>query len=72
MGIIDFSMEKGKKYFATSILISSNLYLPKSGEVRTYYYNNSDIFESARVYPILKSGRKCELSDTVVITECEN
>lgn len=52
--------------------LSSNLYLPKSGEVRTYYYNNSDIFESARVYPILKSGRKCELSDTVVITECEN
>ncbi len=48
------------------------LVLPKSGEIRTYYYNNSDTFESARVYPILKSGRKCEPSDTVVITKCEN
>ncbi len=52
--------------------IEGDLALPKSGEVRTYYYNNSNTFESARVYPILKSGRKCEPSDTVAITECEN
>ena len=50
----------------------SALYLPKSGEIRTYYYNNSDVFKSAKIYPILSSGRKCEPSDTVVITKCGN
>ncbi len=50
--------------------LSANLTIPKSGEVRTYYHNNSMVFESAKIYPILKSGRKCEASNTIKLAQC--
>lgn len=41
--------------------------VPKSGEVRTYIYSSSLLYSNVNVYPILKSGRVCDKTDTIKI-----
>ena len=60
----DFGFDEGKiRRFNGSL----ELDFPKNGEARTYLYNNSKSFESAEIYPVLKSDRICPKSDSIQI-----
>jgi len=41
--------------------------IPKSGEVRTYVYKSNLLYSNVNVYPVLKSGRVCDKTDTIKI-----
>lgn len=45
----------------------TNIEIPKSGEVRTYVYNSNSFYSNVNVYPLLKSGRVCDRTDTIKI-----
>lgn len=48
-----------------------NMILPVNGEVITYVYNATPIeYTKAEVYPVLSSGRICELSDSIRFQPC--
>jgi hypothetical protein len=46
------------------------LEIPNAGEVRTYVYSSLEGFKKMEVYPVLKSGRICEMSDSIDIVPC--
>jgi len=52
--------------------INPILQIPKRGEIKPYAYNSTEsgIFGSVEIYPILKSERICEKTDSVNIVEC--
>lgn len=53
------------------LLNGSNGTVPLSGEVKTYNISLGESgFTSAGVYPILNSGRTCELSDSISLVGC--
>lgn len=46
--------------------------LPQPGEVITYWYSRAGHdFDKVTVHPILKSGKVCELSDSIELWGCE-
>lgn len=47
------------------------LKMPYSGEIITYVYDAGEKFDSVEIYPLLKSGDVCEVSDSVNIINCE-
>jgi len=47
-----------------------NLKVPGIGEVRTYVYSGGTNFKSMEVYPVLESGRICEVSDSINLRVC--
>ena len=54
---------------------SKNIFeLPAIGEVRTYVYNTTEVFNSVRVHSILKNNRICDQSDSISLRGeiCEN
>jgi flagellin-like protein len=58
---------------AGSILLpdENNLRVPRAGGTLTYVYNgSSESYESAEVYPVLKSGRICEQKDFINLRKC--
>ena len=50
----------------------NSLRVPKAGGTLTYIYNasSSEIYESAEVYSVLKSGRICEQKDFINLRRC--
>ena len=52
--------------------LGSVINLPKSGEVKTFVYDSSGGISSGRmeIYPVLKSGRICEINDEISIIDC--
>lgn len=50
----------------------TELEVPRAGEVKTYVYSSEDSFDKIEVYPVLKSGRICEMSDSIDIVECSS
>ena len=68
-----FLIEEGTPPSGVRMLSDYNalLSLPKSGELRSYNYSSDKIFNSAKIYSILKSGRECEVSDTIEIGVCD-
>jgi len=48
----------------------SDLELPRKGGVRTYVLNS--IADKAEILPLLESGKECELSDKIIISECND
>jgi hypothetical protein len=55
---------------------NANIVVPNSGEVRTYVYitDNTNLYESVDVAPVLEGGRVCEKSDSIKLStiECNN
>ncbi|MEK6849982.1 MAG: hypothetical protein AABX85_00210, partial [Nanoarchaeota archaeon] len=49
---------------------SANLETKKENEIRTYVYNTTNSFSKAEIYPILKSGKICEVSDSIILKPC--
>ncbi len=50
---------------------TSNLELPSKGEVISYVYNSaSGDYTKAELYPVLSSGRICEMSDSIRFQPC--
>jgi len=50
---------------------TTNLMLPGSSGIRSYNYSSEETFESAEVYPILKSGRICaDIKESIKIKPC--
>ncbi len=47
---------------------TSPLLIPLRNEIRTFGFNTTSIFEKAEILPILKSGRACEVSDSIDLT----
>lgn len=45
----------------------TELEVPFSGEVKTYVYNSSVKYSSVEIYPLLKSGTVCDMSDSIKI-----
>ncbi|MBU0761091.1 MAG: hypothetical protein KJ600_04590 [Nanoarchaeota archaeon] len=45
----------------------AKLEIPKSGEVRTYVYTGNGLFGTVKIAPVLKSGRTCEITDSIDI-----
>jgi hypothetical protein len=43
----------------------TTLAVPKSGEVRTYVYSAGEMYDSVEVYPLMKSGRMCDKTDSL-------
>lgn len=39
--------------------------IPSSGEVRTYVYNNSQLYSVVEIYSLLETGRMCDKSDSI-------
>lgn len=59
-------VEKGNNLNGARMLNGSlALSLPESGEVKTYIYNATRNYTSAELYPVLKSGRVCGVSDRI-------
>ncbi len=50
----------------------ANIKVPKTGETNTYVYNPKDgeDFVEMEVYPILKSDKICDLSDSIKLVNC--
>lgn len=48
--------------------------IPDSGEVRTYVYNSNILYTQVHAYPVLKSKRVCDRTDTIKIEGeiCDN
>ncbi|MFH1802625.1 MAG: archaellin/type IV pilin N-terminal domain-containing protein [archaeon] len=62
---LDASPEKGKiRMLKTADL---KLALPERGGVKTYVYNASGTYDSVEVYPVLKSGKQCDMTDSIRI-----
>lgn len=53
-------------------LSTSTLNLPKPGESLSYSFNpsSSTIYTKAEVYPVLKNGRICSISDKINLIKC--
>ncbi len=51
---------------------NQNLRVPSPGGIVSYVYNgtNEEMFESAEIYPVLKSGRICEEKDSINLVRC--
>lgn len=49
---------------------SSDIVIPKIGEVRTYVYSSSNDYGRMEIAPYLKSGRTCPVSDSINIIPC--
>src|SRR3989338_78572 len=60
------------KMFGSNCASLGNLKIPKSGEVRTYAYNSSAKYDKIEIYPVLKNGRICELSDEIDLRVCNS
>ncbi len=51
--------------------VKTELEVPKSGEVKTYVYDSGGkIYDKIEVYPLLKSGRICQISDEIALIKC--
>ena len=53
----------------------SNIRVPLPGETMTYVYEKQtgeEQFISAEIYPVLNSGRICDLGDTIKLIACSN
>lgn len=49
------------------------LAIPEGGEVKTYVYSSDMKFDSLEIYPTLKNGRMCSMSDKINLnTLCVN
>lgn len=49
---------------------SSILEVNGANEIRTYVYNTTSSFSKAEIYPVLKSGKICEISDSINLEQC--
>lgn len=48
-----------------------NFKVPKTGEIQSYAYNVSEIYNKVEVYTLLKSGRTCEAkNDEITLENC--
>ena len=43
------------------------LEVPANGEIRSYLYSSPGTFKSVEVYPVLESGKICEITDSTAI-----
>jgi flagellin-like protein len=49
----------------------TTLATPQSGEMRTYVLNaGEDIYKGVEVYPVLQTGKVCDMSDKIELTAC--
>lgn len=48
----------------------ASLKVPNVGEVQTYVYNSSTLYNAIEVYPVLGNGRVCEKSDRIDLIKC--
>jgi flagellin-like protein len=63
-------LDKGVKKITSSC--GKDIEMVPSGEIRTYVYNASGrSFEKMEIYPILESGRVCEISDSIRLEFCK-
>ncbi len=62
---------KGIKILGTPCSPVTVIELPESGELRTYVYNGTQVFETLDVHPVLKSGKLCEKSDSIKLKPCD-
>ncbi len=50
--------------------VSETFEIPKSGEIMTYVVNDSSLYAGVEVYPVLDSGKVCDLSDSITLHLC--
>ena len=65
--IIDGEVVSGVKMLG---IAGENLELPGAGELRTYVYTSSEVFQKMEIYPILKNDRVCEMNDEIRLIQC--
>jgi hypothetical protein len=46
--------------------------IPGAGEVKSYVYSSGESYTKMEVYPVLKSGRICDMSDSIEIINCDS
>ena len=61
---------KGIKMLGTSCSSLGIVEIPDNGELRTYVYNGTQIFESVDIYPVLNNGKVCDKSDSIKLKAC--
>lgn len=67
------SISDGSSEANVRMVYGNNLLtVPKGGEIKTYAYRSVNTFSRAEIYPVLSSGRVCEMSDYVDLgARCE-
>ncbi len=46
------------------------LNIPNSGEIITYVYSSAESYNKMEIYPLLKTGGACEITDSIEIKPC--
>jgi len=50
--------------------VSAPLDIVQPGEVTTYVYQGDKIYRKVKIYPVLRSGRACAVSDEITLAPC--